>query len=109
MDHNTSKIINCILHKVNNLEKNNVFPPSNIHKGINMKCGCCFSKGYHYHYINNDNNNNILKHINHENTKNICKICMKNSGDNHYHFDCNFITKNEPNKFKLCEEKIMTM
>jgi hypothetical protein len=103
MDTYSSNLINCILKRLQKLENKSECSPDNISKGINMKCGCCFSGGYHYHYIDSQ----ILKHKNHANTHDVCNICMKNPGKNHYHFNCDIILKNEPTQFKLCDENIL--
>ena len=73
---------------------------NSIKRGVNMKCKCCDSKGYHYHYIDSK----IFKIPNHASSNNICHICKKNSDKFHYHFDNknNMISQNEPTSFQLC-------
>ena len=102
------KTINNILSRIKKLEKNSVIlTGDSIKRGINMKCECCSSEGFHYHYIDCK----ILKRPNHADTNNVCQICKENPGKFHYHFDCGcgLITQNEPTIFSLCPIKEINM
>ena len=71
MDTYSSNLINCILKRLQKLENKSECSPDNISKGINMKCGCCFSSGTHFHYIDGT----ILKHKNYANEEYSINYC----------------------------------
>ena len=62
-----------------------------ICRGLNMKCPHCYKNGSHFHLQNFSINTNHGPKTSTGFSHNMCKICMKNPSNSHFHLCGNIL------------------